>query len=65
MTTTTKQLIEATEQLTGKNTVIAACTTGFMMIEMISNELAQQVGKIWDKANKMSITIENNKVYAF
>lgn len=65
MKPTTNQLIEATEQFTGKNTVITACTTGFMMIEMVNNELANQVAKVWGKANKMSITIENNKVYAF
>ena len=62
---TTKQLIEATEFFTGKNTVKNACTTGFMMIEMTTNELAQQVAKVWIEANKMKVEILNNKVYAF
>jgi hypothetical protein len=61
----TKELIEATEDFTGKNTVVRACTTGFMMIEMISNELALEVSKVWIKANKMNVTLVNNKVYAF
>ena len=65
MTTNTKQLIEATESFTGKNTVISACTTGFMMIEMISNELAKEVANVWVNANKMKVEISNNKVYAF
>ena len=63
--TTTKQLIEATESYTEKNTVITACTTGFMMIEMISNELAKEVANVWVNANKMKVEISNNKVYAF
>jgi hypothetical protein len=36
-----------------------------MMVEMISNELAQEVAKVWIKAKKMKVQIENNKVYAF
>ena len=63
--TTTKQLIEATEKFTGKKTVKNACTTGFMMVEMTTNELAQQVAKVWIEANKMKVEILNNKVYAF
>lgn len=63
--TTTKQLIEETEQFTGKNTVKSACTTGFLMVEMTTNELAQQVAKVWIEANKMKVEILNNKVYAF
>lgn len=62
---TTKQLIEATETFTGKNTVKKACTTGFIMVEMTTNNLAKQVAKIWIEANKMKVEILNNKVYAF
>jgi hypothetical protein len=61
----TKQLIQDTEEFTGKNTVRNACTTGFMMVEMTSNELAQKVAKVWIEAKKMKIEISNNKVYAF
>jgi hypothetical protein len=63
--TTTKQLIEATEKFTGKNTVKNACTTGFMMVEMTTIELAQQVAKVWIEVKKMKVEILNNKVYAF
>ena len=63
--TTTQKLIEATEDFTGKNTVKNACTTGFMMVEMISSELAQEVANVWIKANKMKVELSNNKVYAF
>ena len=63
--TTTKQLIEATEILTGKNTVKNACATGFMMVEMTNNELAKQVATIWNQANKMKVEIIGNRVYAF
>ena len=62
---TKKQLIETTESFTGKNTVKNACTTGFMMVEMTSEKLAQQVAKVWIDAKKMKVTILNNKVYAF
>ena len=62
---TTQQLIEATEILTGKNTVKNACTTGFMMVEMTNNELAKQVARIWNQANKMKVEIIGNRVYAF
>jgi hypothetical protein len=65
MKTLTKQLIEETENFTGKNTVIKACTTGFMMIEMTTNELAKEVAKVWIAAKKMKVEISNNKVYAF
>ena len=63
--TTAKQLIEVTEQFTGKNTVKNACATGFMMVEMATKELAEQVAKVWIEANKMKVEILNNKVYAF
>jgi hypothetical protein len=62
---TTKQLIETTESFTGKNTVKNACATGFMMVEMTSEKLAQQVAKVWMDVKKMKVTICDNKVYAF
>jgi len=63
--TTTTQLIKATEEFTGINTVTKACTTGFMMVEMKNNDLAQKVYTVWVNTKGMKIEILNNKVYAF
>lgn len=63
--TTTQDLIKSTERFTGEGTVISACTTGFMMIEMASNDLARKVANVWINADMMNITVKDNKVYAF
>lgn len=62
---TTQQLIEATELFCGKGTVVRACTTGFMMIEMTCEELAMKVANVWVNANKMEISVKGKTVYAF
>jgi len=63
--TTTKELIMITEQFAGKNSVKSACSTGFLMVEMVSNELANKVANVWMETSKMKVTVSNNRVYAF
>ena len=63
--TNRNKLIKATEEFTGSGTVLFACATGFIMVEMNSEELAKEVAKVWTLANKMSVNISGNKVYAF
>jgi len=61
----TQKLIKATEQFTGKGTVVSAITTGMMMVEMKSEELAIKVYNSWKKGLSGQIEISKNKVYAF
>jgi hypothetical protein len=60
-----QKLIKTTEDFTGKGTVVSAVTTGMMMVEMKSEELAKKVYNSWKKGLKGQIEISKNRVYAF